>query len=135
MESRAHAVIGAVASAVLVAALWPGRDLPTLGALFGYGLALSVFIDLDHFLVARLTVGDWRNVRRVLDRPMGLLGEQRWIFAEDELTELNRLLSHVVLGGALVAGTWTLSTTLGQFTALVLYVHLLADLLRDNRIV
>lgn len=135
MDSREHAAIGAVASTALVAVLWPAGDLLTWGALFGYGVALSVFVDLDHFLVARLTVGDWRNVSRVLDRPMGLFGDQGWIFTEDELTELNRLLSHVVLGGALVAGTWGLSDTLGLFTALVLYVHVLADLLRDNRVV
>lgn len=134
MQSRAHAAIGAVVSAALVAVLWPGADLAVAGALWGYGVALSVLIDLDHFVVARLAVGDWRHLRKVLARPAGVLWDQTWIFSEEALDELDRLLSHAVLGGALVAGTWALDPTLATYTAVVLYAHVLADLLRDNEV-
>lgn len=134
MQSKAHAVVGAAFSAVLVTALWPAVEFSTAAALWIYGVGLSVLVDLDHFLVARLTVGDWRHLRRVLARPAAAVWDQAWIFPEEDLTELNRLLSHAVLGGALVTGTWTITPTLSAYTAVVLYVHVVADLLRDNEV-
>lgn len=135
MQSRAHAAIGAVVSAVLVAVLWSDVELATAGALWAYGVGLSVLVDLDHFLVTRLTGGDWRHLRKVLARPTAVLRDQSWIFPEEDLSKLNRLLSHAVLGGTLVAGTWVVAPTLAAFTALVLYAHVVADLLRDNELV
>jgi hypothetical protein len=135
MYSRGHAVVGGVASLPLVVLLWPDAGVPVLAGLWVYSVALSVLVDLDHFLVARVTVGDWRNVRRLFEHPVERLDDQSTIFDDDHLTELNRLLSHVLLFGALVAVTWVASRPLGQFTALVLYARLLADLLADNDLV
>lgn len=131
MQSRAHALLGAVASAALVPVLWPAAGPATATAVWGYGVALSVLVDLDHFLVTRLLVGDWRHLRRVLARPTAALWDQEWIFDDVELAA-PRLRSHAVLGGGLVAATWSLAPALGTFTALVLSVHVLADLLRDS---
>lgn len=135
MYSRGHALAGGAASIPLVLLLFPDAAVPTLAALWCYGVALSVLVDLDHFLVARVTVGDWRNTRRLLEDPVGRMADQSELFDDDHLTELNRLLSHVLLAGLLVVGTWFVLEPLGEFTAGVLYVHLLADLLRDNGIV
>jgi hypothetical protein len=135
MYSRGHALAGGTASLPLVVLLFPDAAVPTLAALWGYGVALSVLVDLDHFLVARVTVGDWRNLRRLLEDPVDRLADQSEIFDEDHLTELQRLLSHVLLAGPLVVGTWFVAEPLGEFTAAVLYVHLLADLLWDNGLV
>lgn len=129
MQSRAHAAVGAVVSTGLVVAASP--DSTALAtALWGYGVALNVLVDLDHFVVARLLVGDWRHLRRVLARPADVFREQGWIFHDLELAH-ERLLSHAVVGGALVAATWTLAPWLGRFTAIALYAHVLADLLRE----
>jgi hypothetical protein len=135
MQSRAHAAVGSVVSLALVAVYWPDAPLQVQAAAWTYGVALSVLIDLDHFLVTRVTVGDWRHARRVLANPLGAFGDQDWIFDDEDLTELNRLLSHAIIAGVLVPGTWLVAPALAAFTAVVLYAHVLADLLRDNELV
>lgn len=135
MQSRAHAVVGAVVSAPLVVTLWPFAEPPVVVGLWAYGVGLSVLVDLDHFVVARLSVGDWRHLRRVLARPTDVLWDQSWIFPEEDLLETQRLLSHALLGGAVVIGTWFLAPALALYSAVVLYAHVVADLLRDNGVV
>lgn len=132
MQSKAHAAIGAVVSAPLVVWLWPDAGLATRVALWACGVGLSVVVDLDHFLVARLVVGDWRHLRRVLAQPTDVLWDQSWIFPAEDFLVVERLLSHTLLGGALVAGAWSVSPTFAIYSAVVLYVHVLADLLRDT---
>lgn len=105
-------------------------------ALFGiYGLALGVFIDLDHFLLARIYAGDWHHLIDALTDPIRAFVEQEAIFDDIRDMTRQRLLSHVLVGGTLVGLTRRLSRPLGIVTALVLYWHLVCDLLRDNRIV
>lgn len=99
----------------------------------GYAAVLGVAIDLDHFLVARYNAGDWRALRTCLARPTIVLFEQTAIFEPDEVWPLQRLLSHAVLGGALVFGLRFVAPRLAALSALVLYAHVLADLLWDNR--
>jgi hypothetical protein len=48
--------------------------------------------------------------------------------------EVHRLLSHVLLGGALVGVLALFEPIYALFTAVVLYVHVVADLLRDAEI-
>jgi hypothetical protein len=45
---------------------------------------------------------------------------------------LQRLLSHHLIGGVVVFGLWLVSEPLALFTALVLYAHVLGDLVWDN---
>ena len=136
MQSRAHALIGAVVSALLLVPQIGSLSLPVAIGLLGYGVALSVLFDLDHFLVARLLVGDWRHLRRVLTQPRKvLLEDQSWIFEDLDDFPLERLLSHALLGGGLVASLALVDQWLAAFTAVVLYAHVLADLLYDNELV
>ena len=93
---------------------------------------VGVGIDFDHFLVARLNTGSWASLRRALAHPATMVFDQAAIFAEDDLWAIQRLLSHVVIAGAAVAVLVAVSPYLAAFTALVCYVHVLADLLRDN---
>lgn len=135
MYSREHAAVGALVSAVaLVPLATDGASVPLLGALFAYGVGLSVFVDLDHFLIARLIAGDWRHLRRVLTREQRVT-DQSSMFAGIRDFERERIFSHVLLGGALV-GLWSLVWSYGAvFTAVVLYAHLVGDLLWDMGVV
>lgn len=136
MQSHEHAAVGAVVSAGGLLVLLPDLALAGSVAAFAYGVGLSVLIDLDHFPVARLVLGDWRHARRVLANPAGLVGDQSWIFADvDGALRGPRLLSHAVLGAVLVAGTWAALPALGAFTAVVLVAHVGCDLLRDADVV
>lgn len=132
MRSPAHAAVGGAASLPLVVVMWPDAAPRTAAVLWTYGVAVSVLVDLDHFLVARLTTGRWENARRVLADPTIAVVAQEEIFDDGDVTELQRLLSHALLGGALVAGLLVVAPALAVFTGVLLYVHVLADLLWDN---
>ncbi|MFC6837419.1 hypothetical protein [Halomarina ordinaria] len=134
MQSPEHAAVGAVVSAVALVPLVDAFSPPALAVLWGYGVALSVFVDLDHFLLARLLSGDWSHLRSTLRRGRGAFVDQAGTFRGLEM-ERRRHLSHHALGGVLVGGLALVSAPLAVFTAVVLYTHVLCDLLRDNELV
>jgi hypothetical protein len=129
MESSEHAVLGGVVSAVGVSLL-RGRSLAARLALFVYGLSLSVFIDLDHFAWARRQAGDWSHLVRAVTNPTWAFTEQEAVF-EDVDVRQGRLLSHALIGGATTLALWTVSPAVAVYNAVVVYVHVVADLLRD----
>jgi hypothetical protein len=136
MKSPEHATLGAIASGLLVVAL-PEVGFPMEAlALFAYGVLLSVFIDLDHFVVARYHAGDWSHFRRCATDPKFAFTQQEAVFdgVDTRTLETHRLLTHVLLGGALVGGLALVAPVYGVFTTVVLYVHVVADLLRDGEI-
>lgn len=93
-----------------------------------YAAVLGTLIDLDHFPLSRYNTGDWRTLRRGLRDPRLLTVAQSELIAEGEVHPFQRLVSHLVIAGVAVGGLaladqWGLA----QVTAVVLYVHLLAD--------
>lgn len=129
MESSEHAAIGAVVSAVGVCFL-RGRSLSTRLALFAYGLLLSVFIDLDHFAWARVQTGDWSHFTRAVTNPKWAFTEQDDVF-EGASIDFERLLSHMVIGGLSTAALWVASPAIAVYNAVVVYFHVLADMVRE----
>ncbi|WP_121822700.1 hypothetical protein [Halostella salina] len=133
MYSREHFLIGAVVSTAGVAALRDAFSLPVLAGLFAGGVLLSVFIDLDHFLVARRHAGDWSHLRACVRDPVFAFTEQDEVFEgiPEQQIQLERLLTHAVVGGALTAALALVSVPVAVFAAVVVYAHVVADLLRD----
>lgn len=133
MYSPEHAAVGAVVSALGVAVLWSttGFGAVALAALFVWGVLLSVFVDLDHYLLARLHAGDWSHLRAALSDPGAALTDQEGTFESVEGIVPRRLLSHHLLGAALVVGLLGVSVPVAAFTAAILYAHVVCDLLRD----
>lgn len=130
METTEHLVAGTVATAACLVALAGKCGRRTLAALGVYGVGLSVFVDLDHFLLARYYAGDWRHLRRVLANPRDALVGQEWVFEDLEM-ERERLGSHFVVGAALIGGFLALAPVAAAVTAVVLAVHVTCDVLRD----
>lgn len=122
-------VVGAVLT--VVSERYSPRQLAVLAV---YGLGLGVLIDLDHFVLARLRVGDWRHVRHCLRNPKRVFFDQENLFRGTGKMANLRVLSHVILGGVLTALAACVSRPVAALTAMVLYFHVLADLLRDNRV-
>ncbi|UPV74002.1 hypothetical protein M0R89_15870 [Halorussus limi] len=135
MKSPEHAALGTVASGLLVAAL-PVSVPVEAGVLVGYGVLFSVFVDLDHFVVARYLAGDWSHLRRCVTDPVFAFTEQERVFdgVDTRTLETLRLLSHLLLGGAWVGVLALVRPVYALFTAGVLYVHVVADLFRDAEI-
>lgn len=129
MYSRDHAILSLVVGGLAIALV----DLP-----FGWPSALvvavvaGVGIDLDHFLIARVTTGEWRAVRRCLADPRLVFLDQDEIFQPGAIWPLQRLLSHAVIIALAVPGLWFVDVGLALFLGAVLYTHLLADLVWDN---
>ncbi|PSP55381.1 hypothetical protein BRC82_05400 [Halobacteriales archaeon QS_1_67_19] len=135
MQSPEHAAIGAIASGGLALALPVAVPLEA-AALFVYGVLLSVFIDLDHFVLARYHAGDWSHFRRCVTDPVFAFTAQERVFegVDTRTLEVHRLLTHMLVGAAVVVGAAAVEFVYGLFTAGVLYVHVVADLLRDGEI-
>ncbi|MDS0221781.1 hypothetical protein NDI54_10530 [Haloarcula sp. S1AR25-5A] len=129
MYSRDHAIVSVAVGAAGVAGL--PLPLPWWAAV-GYAVVVGVAIDFDHFVVARLETGDWAALRRCLRNPKIAVLDQDEIFDPQDLWPLQRLLSHHLIGGVVVFGLWLVSAPLALFTALVLYAHVLGDLVWDN---
>lgn len=133
MKSAEHAAIGATVGAVAVVGFFPNESLPIQAALWVGGVFLSVFVDLDHFVIARAMSGDWSSLRRAVTNPRVGLVDQEEVFVGVDEPRLRqyRLLSHLLIGGVLVALTSRLDVRLDAFVAVLLYAHVVADLLRD----
>ena len=96
-------------------------------------VGLSVLIDVDHFPIARVAVGDWRHLRRVLADPALLL------FGQDEIFDLDfrrtRIASHLLVGAGLTATLRRRAPAAAVVTAVCLAAHVVADALRDGDVV
>jgi len=129
--SRDHFLLSVAVG--LAAGLYAGLDLLTGLGWVAFAAVVGVGIDFDHFLVAWYNTGDPRAIRYCLRNPRAVFVDQGSIFHEYELGKLDRLLSHMLIGGPLVAGLWVLSPTLALLAAATLYVHVVADLVQDIR--
>jgi len=130
MYSRGHAVL----SALVGIPIGIGASTVAEGtALWGFVLVLGVGIDLDHFVIARINRGDWTNARRCLRDPGLVFADQGSIFDGGDVYRDQRLLSHVAVGGVLVAGLWIVREYWAMAAAVALYVHVAADLYSDVR--
>lgn len=130
MRSLEHATIGAVVGAVAVSVLARGRSSPAKLALWIYGLLLSVFIDLDHFPIARAKTGGWSHFTRAVRHPVWALTDQSKVFPDVEMA-LERLVSHVVIGGVLTVLVRPINRIVSTFSAAIICAHILADVLRE----
>ncbi|MFC6951472.1 hypothetical protein [Halorubellus litoreus] len=129
MYSSHHAALSLVAGAALVP--FVPTVLPAV-AVVAYAVVLGVAIDFDHFLVARYNAGNWRALRACATDPRRAFLAQDEIFDADEVWPLERLLSHAVLAGVLVATLLAAGLVgLAVVSAVVLYVHVLSDLAWD----
>lgn len=130
MYSRGHALVSLLVG-VAVVFVAPPPVHPAL--VVAVVVALGVGIDFDHFVLAALLTRSTKNVRRVLRNPTIVLVGQDEIFDEGDLTEEQRLLSHVAIAGVAVAGLWFVSQYWAFVVAVTLYAHVLADLYEDVR--
>jgi hypothetical protein len=130
MYSRNHAIVMGLVAIPL--AVFAPPEVPRL-AVIGYVLALGVGIDVDHFLVARINRGTWDNLRRCVSDPSLVFTRQAEIFDRGDVWSDQRLLSHLLIGGVMVALWWVPSQYLAVVTAITIYTHVLADLFADGQ--
>ncbi|MDS0260047.1 hypothetical protein NDI56_11645 [Haloarcula sp. S1CR25-12] len=129
--SRDHFLLSVAVG--LAAGLYAGLDLLTGLGWVAFAAAVGVGIDFDHFLVAWYNTGDPRAIRYCLRHPRAVFTDQGSIFEPYEISKLDRLLSHMLIGGPLVAALWVPAPALAVLAAVTLYVHVVADLAQDIR--
>ncbi len=91
-----------------------------------------MLVDLDHFLIARLKTGRWDAVRFCLANPASGVADQQRIFDAGDVGLLSRLASHLLIVGVAVPLLAVSSVSLAIITGVVLYVHILSDVLWDR---
>lgn len=129
MKSHAHALVSLVVAALALAVTSPPvSPLVVVAVAVGVGVG----IDVDHFLLARRR-GDWGAVVRCLRDPRIVFVDQSAIFEDGEVGAVERLLSHVAIGGVAVPLVWLASPYLAGLVAASLYGHVLADLVATTR--
>lgn len=96
------------------------------------GVLVGILIDLDHFVIARLNTGNWTALSNLRSHPMKVLHDQSSIFS-GEVGKLQRLLSHMLIGGAAFSIISIFSLRTGIFISVVIYFHIIGDIAADIR--
>ncbi|QLH80246.1 hypothetical protein [Halosimplex pelagicum] len=130
MKSASHAAISLVVATGALALTAP--PIPAW-AVVAVALVVGVGVDFDHFLLAWYNTGSLDPVRRCLRDPRIVLVAQDEIFDVGSVGALNRLLSHVVIGGVAVPLLWLRYPYVDGLVAAALYAHVLADLVSTTR--
>jgi len=130
MKSGAHTAISLVVASLALVLTDPPFSVPVV---LGVVLVAGVLIDLDHFVLAARRTGGLAAVRRCLRDPKIVFLDQSRIFEDGEVGMLERLLSHVVIGGVAVPLCWLSSPYLAGLVGATIYAHVLADLVADTR--
>lgn len=129
MRSRHHFPISALVGLALVVAIDTGYP----GALVvGYAAFLGTFVDLDHFLIARVRTGSWEPLGRALADPKMALVDQDDIFEHGDVGAWTRLASHAVITVVGAGALATVAPALAVVTVAVLAVHIGCDLAWDS---
>lgn len=123
-------VVAGVLSYALPPVVLAGATVP-VAVLVVYGTAIGVFVDLDHFLIARVKTGGWDAVRFCLSNPTAAVADQGRIFGHGDVGVLSRLLSHLLIVGLAGPLLALASVPFSILTVAVLYVHLVCDVLWD----
>lgn len=128
MYSQGHAILSAILAIGLIPIVSPPID-PFL--LFAYVLMLGVGIDIDHFPIARINVGNWSRLGKVVENP-NLMFNQSAIFEPDDVTSKQRLYSHTVIT-VLVVGIFVILDlkTWAGVSASTLILHIVTDMISD----
>ncbi|NUC73136.1 hypothetical protein HTZ84_12570 [Haloterrigena sp. SYSU A558-1] len=124
-------VVAGVLAAVLSPISVSGVELPAV-AVVAYGTAVGVLIDVDHLLIARVKTGSWDAVRFCLANPIAAVADQGQIFEHGDVGVLSRLLSHLLIIGTVVPLLALASRSLAIVTGVVLYVHVVCDVVWDR---
>lgn len=82
-------------------------------------------------LIARFKTGTWDAVRFCLANPVAAVADQGRIFGPGDVGVLSRLLSHLLIVGVVVPAIALSSVPLAILTGVVLYVHLVCDVVWD----
>lgn len=131
MDSRSHAIHAGILAVVIVLLSSPPIHPVLLG---GFVVALGVGIDFDHFIIARINTGSWKNLGRVVRDPRLVFFDQSAIFDRLDVWGQDRLFSHMLLTGLGVGLFWLVGLPYWSgVTAATLYTHIVADLYDDVR--
>lgn len=99
MESYQHFFISAAASPVLAYFLLAGEPLNFIVFWSVLGVFLGTFIDLDHFVLARLNTGSWERLVFALKNPLDAFSDGKKTM-QGSMSSRQRYLSHMTLTSA-----------------------------------
>ncbi|MFT4932951.1 MAG: hypothetical protein ACI91T_002854 [Natronomonas sp.] len=129
MRSRHHFPISVGVGLALAAVI--DTPVPWVVTVAFAGL-LGTFVDLDHFVIARVRTGSWDALTRCLADPRMALLDQDEIFDPGDVGSAARLATHVLITVALVALLAGPAPGLAVVAGVVLVVHILSDVAWDR---
>lgn len=127
MEVYRHFLITVAASLGILAASG-NTSLEVVLAATAYAVAIGVFMDLDHFLLAWSGSGDFVELRRAFRNPVDAFTNAEKIFERGVFTPRARFLSHFTILYTATGLSLLVSVELAAFTAAIITLHILADI-------
>ncbi len=126
MEAIDHFKISFLSAPVFIFLLYTSITATGFAGLFIYAVAVSVLIDLDHFLIARKNTGGWSHLVSALNDFRTVVTENEEII-ENAVSDSEGLLSHLVLVGIASIAIYQFDPRLGLLTLAMLGVHIIMD--------
>lgn len=132
MEVYKHFILTLAAAPVILLLLGYSNSF-TILLLLGYAILIGVFIDLDHFVLARGGAGDWLELKKAVSSPFSAFTDAEQIFERNVFPSEARFLSHIALLYLLTGLSFIVSGKLAFFTASIISLHITTDVYADIR--
>ena len=101
-------------------------------AITSISILSGAFIDLDHFVIARILDGDWKRLQKAVKHPLDTLTSNEDLFGEKWLPPSKVIPSHIGIAfslGLFYIFTNILAAGIGSISA---FVHIAMDLIFLN---
>lgn len=127
MESINHLKISVILSPIIAILAFDSLQTPEFFAVSVLGILLGTLIDLDHFLIARILHGNWKELKRAFNSPLQIMKDNHSV-REQKIGNKNRFISHLAI-------LWSaqlllfVNPELGLFTVSMLGSHIITDLI------
>lgn len=125
MEGKSHIIISSLAAPIAVLTLTDATTIPEFTILYFLAVAAGTLIDLDHFFVYRYETGDWRDLKKALNKPKAVLEDFSTLTV---YSSKKKYVMHTVTFLAVMNLSYLFLRNLAALIVAMMSLHMLSDL-------